>query len=256
MEIIRDSNSTNNTNSHSRHNSPFRTFQNDNSFGGFSHSPPWMATGRFQPRQSPGPAYDRVISNSQFNQPFSDRPSYQTYQEPQYRHPNQQMYEPGPSHYSRSSEDLLNPSFDSMRYANQPSYSSLIPPSFNGPLRNDSDFVHPSKYSSPLRRSFDALNDFGDMQQNFPTNRPYQSDYQQPRQQQQQPPPQYRTTYETQYQPQQQQQQPNYTNPNIIYTNEFGAPTDRYQTTGSNICKYIFLSFSSYLHHVSFYFVI
>lgn len=237
VEIIRDSNSTNSTNNHSRHNSPYRTFQNDNSFGGFSNSPPWPSSSRFQPRHSPGPAYDRVISNSQFNQPFNDRPSFQTHQEPQFRHPSQQMYEPGPSHFSRSSEDLLNSPFDQMRYSNQPTYSSLIPPSFGSSLRNDSDFVQPTKFSSPLRRSFDALNDFGDMHQSFPTTRPYPSDYQQQQQ------PYYRTTYQTQYQPQ--QQQPSYTNqnptnPNIVYTNEYGAPTDHYQAnnnhgTGSNI---------------------
>jgi hypothetical protein len=161
------------------------------------------------------------------------------------------MYEPSPSNFSRSSEDLLSSPFDSMRYSAQPQYTSLIPPSFGSGFRTDSDFVHPNKYSSPLRRSYDALNDFADMHQSFPTTRPYPSDQQrQQQQQQQQQPPYYRSTYQTQHQPQpqqQQQQQPPYVNqtnynPNIVYTNEYGVPLDHYQPntfqgTGGNLCK-------------------
>jgi len=248
VEIIRESNPGGRSGSHSRHDSPFRTQGNDSIYSGVSDSPPWSSntTGRFQPRRSPGPTYDRVITNSQFNQPFNDRSSYQTYQEPQYRHPQQQMYEPGQSNFSRSNEDLFSSPFDSIRHSTQTPYSSLIPPSFGSGFRLNSDFVQPDKYSSPLRRSFDALNDFADMHQSFPTTRPYPSEQQhqqqqpqpqpqQQQQQQQQQQPYYRSTYQTQHRPQsQQQQQPAYVNqayinPNIVYTNEFGAPTDRYQ---------------------------
>jgi hypothetical protein len=143
------------------------------------------------------------------------------------------MYEPGPSNFSRSSEDLLSSPFDSIHFNNQPPYSSLIPPSFGRDFRTDSDFVQPTKYSSPLRRSYDALNDFPDMHQSFPTNRQYPSEQQrqQPQQQQRQQPqqqPYYRSTYQTQHQPQT-QQQPTYANPNIVYLNEYGVPTDHQQ---------------------------
>jgi hypothetical protein len=221
VEIIREPTGSS---SHSRHNSPFRTIHNDSStYGGFSNSPPWNTNpnGRFQRRQSPSAAYDRVISNSHFNQPFNDHSSYQQFQEPQYRQPQQRLYEPGPTAFSRSNEDLLSSPFDSMRTSAQPQYSSLIPPTYPSGFRTDSDFVEPNKFSSPLRRSYDALNDFADMQRSFPTT-------------QQQQPPSYRSTYQTQYQPQSQQQQPTYVNqayinPNIVYTNEYGAPTDHYQ---------------------------
>jgi hypothetical protein len=162
------------------------------------------------------------------------------------------MYEPNPMNYSRSNEDIFSSPLDSMRYSNQMPYSSLIPPTFDSPFRNDSDFVNPTKYTSPLRRSYDALNDFADMHQSFPTTRPPPPEQQQQQQQQQQP--YYRTTYQTQHQPQPQQQpsyvnQP-YINPNIVYTNEYGAPMDHYQPntfqgTGSNMCKYSLNFYSS-----------
>jgi hypothetical protein len=150
------------------------------------------------------------------------------------------MYEPGPSNFSRSSEDLLSSPFDSIHFNNQPQFSSLIPPSFGSDFRTDSDFVQPTKYSSPLRRSYDALNDFPDMHQSFPTNRqsPFEQQRQQPQQQQRQQPqqqqqPYYRSTYQTQHQPQSQQQptyaNQNFANPNIVYLNEFGVPTDHQQ---------------------------
>ena len=178
------------------------------------------------------------------------------------------MYEPGPSNFSRSNEDLFSSPFDSMRHSTQTPYSSLIPPEFRSGFR-DSDFVEPGKYSSPLRRSFDALNDFADMHQSFPTTRPYPPEQQQQQQQQ----PYYRSTYQTQHQPQpqsqqqqQQQQQPSYVNqayinPNIVYTNEFGAPMDHYQPntfqgTGAGICKYNLISSLFLFGHVMFYFVI
>ncbi len=144
-----------------------------------------------------------------------------------------------------------------MRYSTQPQFTSLIPPTFTSGFRNDSDFVQPTKFTSPLRRSYDALNDFADMQQSFPTTRPY------PSEQQQQQQPYYRSTYQTQHQPQsqqqqqqpqqqqQQQQQPGYANqayinPNIVYTNEYGVPVDHYrpttfQGTGGNACKSCFV---------------
>ncbi|CAF1383560.1 unnamed protein product [Adineta steineri] len=263
VEIIRDSNSTN-ARPNSRQSSPFRPLFNDNQFPGFSDSPSrsFNSNSRFQPRHSPNTAYDRVINNSQFNQPINDRYSQQQYQEPQYQEPqyrySQQMYEPGPSLLSRSSDDILSSPFESMQFNDMPQYTSLIPPSFGSAFRNDSDFVQPTTFPSPLlRRSFDALNDFPDMRQSFPTFRQYPSEQSQQRpqpppsqqQQQQQPPPPpppppqqqqqqqqqpfYRTTYQTQHQPQP-QQQPTYANqayinPNIVYTNEYGVPTDHYQ---------------------------
>jgi hypothetical protein len=246
VEIIRDSNPTG-TNSHSRHNSPFRTLHNDSPYGGFSDSPPWSSNSnsRFQPRQSPNAAYDRVITNSQFNQPSNDHSSYQQHQEPQHRQSQQRPYEPNPSNFSRSSEDLLSSPFDSMRYNTQPQYSTLIPPTFGSGFRTDSDFVHPTKFSSPLRRSYDALNDFADMHQSFPTTRQYPPEQQRQQEQQQ---PYYRSSYQTQHPPQpQQQQQPSYANqtyinPNIVYTNEYGVPTDHYQPnafqgTRNSACK-------------------
>lgn len=143
-------------------------------------------------------------------------------------------------------------------------FTSLATPSFPSPFRTDSDFVHSDRYSSPLRRSYDALNDFGDMHQNFPTNRPYPPEQQQQQQQQ----PYYRSTYQTQHQPQsqkqQQQQQPTYVNstyknPNIVYTNEYGAPMDHFQPntfqgTASNMRKYNLIS--SFFRHIVAYFVI
>jgi hypothetical protein len=159
------------------------------------------------------------------------------------------MYEPNPSNFSRSNEDLFSSPFDSMRPSAHIPYSSLIPPTYSSGFRNDSDFVQPTKYSSPLRRSYDALNDFADMHQSFPTTRPFPSEQQQQQQKQQQQQPYYRSTYQTQHQPQsqQQQQQPTYVNqayinPNIVYTNEYGVPMDHYQPntfqgTGSNLCK-------------------
>jgi len=155
------------------------------------------------------------------------------------------MYEPGPSNFSRSSEDLLSSPFDSIHFNNQPPFTSLIPPSFDSDFRTNSDFVQPTKYSSPLRRSYDALNDFPDMHQSFPTNRqsPFEQQRQQPQQQQRQQPqqqqqrqqpqqqqqPYYRSTYETQHQPQPTYANQNYANPNIVYLNEYGVPTDHQQ---------------------------
>ncbi|UJR35488.1 hypothetical protein I4U23_028242 [Adineta vaga] len=236
VEIIRDSNSTG-SRSHSRQNSPFRTVYNDNPYGGFSDSPPWgsNSTSRFQPRHSPNTAYDRVINNSQFNQPLHDHSSFQQFQDPQYRPPQPRIFETNPSQLRRSNEDLLNSPYDSMHPSMQTPFTSLIPP-FGSGFASDSDFVQPIRFPTSHRRSFDALNDFPDMHQSFPSTRQYQSEQPQPQpqQQQQQQQPYYRTTYQTQHQPQPQQQQSNYgnqafNNPNIVYTNEFGQPADHYQ---------------------------
>ena len=143
-----------------------------------------------------------------------------------------------------------------MRHSSHMPFTSMATPSFPSPFRTDSDFVHSNRYSSPLRRSYDALNDFGDMHQSFPTNRQYPPEQPQQQQQQQQQQPYYRTTYQTQHQPQTQKQQPTYvnstyTNPNIVYTNEFGAPMDHFQPNtfqgaASNMRKYnLISSFSS-----------
>ena len=247
VEIIRDS-TPSGAGSQPRHESPFRTLHNESPYGGFADSPTWntsmnaQPSSRFLPRQSPNPSYDRVIHNSQFNQPLNDRVSYQQYQEPQFRQPQQRMYQPGSANFSRSSEDLLNTPFDPMGYGPQPTFASLIPPSFGTGFRPESDFVHGNKFTSPLRRSYDALNDFADMHQSFPSAGPYVSEQQQQ--------PQYRTSYQTQHQPQpqqQQQQQPTYgnqayMNPNIVYTNQYGVPVDHhrphaFQETGPG-CKY------------------
>ncbi|CAF1368709.1 unnamed protein product [Adineta ricciae] len=228
VEIIRDSSSTG-PQSHSRQNSPYRTVLNDNSYSGFSDSSPRgsNSNARFQPRHSPNTAYDRVIHNSQFNQPTHDYPSYPQYQDSQFRHSPSRMYDSNLSQLRRSHEDLLSTPFESLHTNTQP-FSSFMSP-FGSGFPNDSDFIQPMRFSSPNRRSFDALNDSPDMHQNFPSTRQYQSEQPQPQQQQ----PNYRTTYQTQYQPQSQQQQPNYGNqsfynPNIVYTDEFGQPTDHY----------------------------
>lgn len=198
------------------------------------------------------------MPNAQFNQPFDDYPSFPTFQEPRYRQPFQQrMYEPGSTHFSRSSEDLISPSNDSTRYTAQPQFTSFAPPPFGSEFQNDSDFFQPSKFSNNFRRSYDALNDFPDMRQSFPINQqyPYEQSPQQPyyrttfqtqHQPQQQPqhPPQYQAQNPPQYPPQrqpqqpQQQQQPTYANstfinPNIIYTDEYGTPMDRREANTS-----------------------
>ena len=220
VEIVREPNSS----SSLRHNAPFQTFHNDNPYGRFSDSSSWNRNfpSRFQRHPNPNTAYDRVISNSQFNQPL-----YSQFQEPQ-----QRLYEPlNPFNFSRSSEDLLSSPFDSRRRDVQPQYSSLIPPSsLNNRLQNDSDFFQPNKYSVPLRRSYDALNDYTDMN---PTTQQYPFEQQ---------PPFYRSSYQTQHQPRFEQQTENFMNPNITYTNEYGSPVDPYQPsniqgTGNSTCK-------------------
>ncbi|CAF4810584.1 unnamed protein product [Rotaria socialis] len=271
VEIIREPKPAG-SDSHSRHNSPFRTLYNDNVYTGFSDPHSWGSNSpsRFQTRPGLNPTtFDRPMPSSQFNQPFNDFNSYQTHQEPQfYQQPQQRIYEPGSSHFRRSSEDLLSSPFDSNRFTTLPQYTSFIPSTFGSAFRTDSDFVQPNKFSNNFRRSFDALNDFADMHQSFPMSQQYPFEQQQSQlqpqpqsqpqlqpqlqpqqqQQQQQQQPYYRSTFQTQYQPQPQQpQQPTYANqayinPNIIYTNEYGTPMDHYQSNtsqgnGNNSCK-------------------
>ena len=145
--------------------SPPRTYRSD-----YSANPPsWKpSTSRFQPRYSPVAAYDRLIHNSQFNQPLPERFPSHHHPEASVRHLQQRMYDSIPAHFSRSNEDLLNSAMDTSRPK---------------PTR-DSDFLQPSKYASHLRRSFDALND-------FPLNRPKATF------EPQQPQPTYRSTFTT-----------------------------------------------------------
>jgi hypothetical protein len=204
---------------------------------------------RFQPRPSPSTHYDRILTNPQFNQPVNDRTSYQQFQDPQLRPTHQRIYESTPLNFSRSNEDLLSSAFDPARFNTQSHYTTLIPPSFGGAFRPESDFVQASKYTNPLRRSFDALNDFPDMNQSFSTMRQYPLEQQQQQQQQQ---PYYRSTYQTQHQPQQQPAFTNQTfiNPNIVYTNEYGVPTEHYHPNTfqepGHFCK---LNLFAFVHH-------
>jgi hypothetical protein len=238
VEIVRESNSP------TRHVSPFRTVHNENPYGvansGVSASPPWNSpsttsnnsTSRFLPRQSPNTAYSRLINNSEFNQPLYERPSYP---QPQYRYPQQNTYEPSPLHSSRSSDDLLSTPDDMIRHSAQPQYSSMFPQNFSSGFgfRPGSDFLQDptSKYTSPLRRSFDALNDYSDMHQHFPSSRYHPSEQQHQPQQQRQQQPYYRSSYQTQHQPQPTYMNQAFINPDIVYTNEHGAPMDHYQST-------------------------
>ena len=101
-------------------NPSYRTYQSTSS------SSSWKKpTNRFQPRQTPITAYDRLINNS---------PSYQPY----YPH---RIYE---TNLSRSNEDLLSSSRDSR----DTKYSKY----------NNSDFIQTNKNS--FRRSYDVLNDY------------------------------------------------------------------------------------------------
>ncbi len=189
------------SNSYSRHNSSFGPYRNENSY---SNSPLWekppvnpYSTGRFQPRQSPIPGYDRLIKNSKFNQPFKDRPLYH---EPQYYHSKQRIYEPNPLHISRSSDDLLSPQMDSIRSNTQSQNTSFCSPIFNNGFRSDSDFIQPNENSNFVRRSYDALNDVPDTQTSFPINRPYPSE-----------------------------QQQSYYRPSFVNSNEYRVPTNQQQ---------------------------
>lgn len=249
VEIIRDPDSST-AKTHSRHNSPFRMIPNDHAYGSFPDSPSWNMpsniypnNSRFQPRQSPSTAYDRVITNSQFNQPLNDRYSYQQVQDPQMRPNHQRMPETMPGYSSRSNEDLLSYPYESMRFSTPTQFTSMNPSS-NSSFRPQSDFLHANKFTSPFRRSFETLNDFPDVHTNIPIMRPYPPEQQQQQQQQ----PHFRSTYQTQHQPQQQyqfqQQQPTYTNqtfinPNIVYTNEFGVPADQRQPNVFNDSGYL-----------------
>ena len=222
---------------------------------------------RFQPRHTPSTAYDRLINNSQFNQPLSDPYNYQQNQDPPVRPTQRRINESNPYYFSRSNEDLLSSPFDSIRQNPQQAYTSLIPPLFTSGFGPESDFLQTATLSNPLRRSYDAVNDSADMHPNFPMTRPYPAE---PRRYQEQPQPQYRTTFQTQHQPQpqpQQQQQPpdtnqTFINPNIIYLNEFGVPTEPYPQQPfrepGHLCKssiFIFICFHHWkkvVHSINF----
>ena len=165
----------------SRAHSPSHAYRSDYSHGQPSDSSTWRpSTNRFQPRYSPVTAYDRLINNSQFNQPLQGRFPSHLYDDTSVRHPQQRMNEPSPSYFSRSNDDLLNSSMDTSR------------PKPTRDYRAESDFLQPNKYASRLRRSYDALNDYPDSYQSFPTRRP-QASFEHQQQQQ----PTYRSTYTT-----------------------------------------------------------
>lgn len=100
---------------------------------------PYQSIGRFQPRQSPASAYERLIRNSQFNQPLRDSfPS---------RTNHQRVFESTPSYFSRSKDDLLDSKMDTHR---------SDPP--------------PPKVKEHFRRSYDALNDYLNTEQDISFN--------------------------------------------------------------------------------------
>ncbi|CAF1267831.1 unnamed protein product [Adineta steineri] len=195
------------SNSYSRYSTYHRPNYTETSFNDFSNSPPYTkptmnpySTSRFQRRNSPIPAYDRLIQNSLFNEPCYDRPSYQ---EPQYYHSQQRIYEPRSLHTSRSSEDLLSsPPTDSTRSNNQSRNTTYYSPIFNSGFQSDSDFIEPNKYNTnSIRRSYDALNDSPDGEKKFPINRPYPSE-----------------------------QQQSYYRPSFVNSNEYRVPINQQQT--------------------------
>ncbi len=114
--------------SNSRYNSSYRTSNTNSS----SWKKPSYSTNRFQPRQSPTTAYDRLINNSPSYQPYSHR-----------------VYESRPIHVSHSNEDLLSSS-----------KSSQKPPKINNNFH--SDFIQSNKNS--YHRSYDTLNDYPEKQ--------------------------------------------------------------------------------------------
>ena len=97
---------------------------------------------RFQPRPSAMSAYDRLIRNSQFNQPSRDSfPTRHSPPQSDFIHrTHQRVHEASTPYYSRSNDDLLHANIDRTR---------------------------PKEH---LRRSFDILNDLSDgEQQRFTT---------------------------------------------------------------------------------------
>ncbi|CAF0881138.1 unnamed protein product [Rotaria sordida] len=208
IEIVPTSNSTN-TNSH---HSSFRTINHDNSYNDFSNSPSWKKSsintyskGRLRPRQTLTTAYDRLINNSQLNQPYKDPFFHEIYQEPQYHHFQHRTYEPNSLHMSRSSEDLLSLPNDSInsniQSKNISHYSSIFN---NNGFQHDSDFMQPNKYTNSLRRSYDVLNDIPNTNKKFSINQQYPSEQQS----------YYRPTYVTE----------TTINPNVVYSTEHHIP--------------------------------
>ncbi|CAF3912736.1 unnamed protein product [Rotaria sp. Silwood2] len=225
VEIVSVPNTTNS----SSHYPQLRTVHHDNPYSDFSNSPPWKkpsintySKGRFQPRQNLTTAYDRLLNDSQFNQPYNDRFFHQTHQEPQYRHFQQRTYEPNSLHISRSSEDLLSTPSDFIHSDTQSHNTSHYPSAYNNGFRSDSDFVKPNKYTSHLRRSYDILNDYPDANKKFSIHQQYPSEQQ----------TYYRPTYVTQ----------TTINPNVVYSTEYHTPINNHR---SNTCQGTVNSFLS-----------
>ncbi|CAF4598177.1 unnamed protein product [Rotaria sp. Silwood1] len=216
VEIVSKPNSTN-SNSHYI---PFRTIRHDNSYSDFSNSSPWKkpsintySKGHFQPRKNLTTAYDRLIQDSQFNQPYNDRFFHQIDHEPQYHHFQQRTYEPNSLHISRSSDDLLFTPNDFIRSNIQSKNTSHYPSTFNNGLRSDSSFIQTNKYTQPLRRSYDILNDFSDENKKFSTNQQYPSEQQS----------YYRPTYVTK----------TVINPNVVYSTDYHTPINNHRSNTS-----------------------
>ncbi|CAF0725374.1 unnamed protein product [Didymodactylos carnosus] len=256
VEIVRGSeSSTSRPSSSTRLGSPYRTtLQNDNFV---SNSPPSFHTATttninnnnnnngsrgIHARQSPITGYDSLINNSTFQHPLNEIPrqSYRSSLHPQY--PRNSQYTGSQSNTneptiqaSRSSEDLLNhrqsspDPMASMRTGGRGNgFGSMYPPSFDSHYRYPSSDFLQRKYDSPLRRSYDALNDYSDMNfGNFPSAWPDSSFTNTHPMYTQQPPPQ--PSYVNHA----------YINPNIVYTNEHGLPTDTYYPQSSQKNEYI-----------------
>lgn len=217
MEIIPSSNSNNSN----FYDSSYRPFRYDSSFGDFSNSPPWKrpstsaySRSHIQPRQTINSAYDRLINESQLNKPLNNGNFYSSYEQ-SYRRPlYKRSHDTTSLHTSRSSDDLSAPS-DFISSNTQSRNTTINSSRFNHGFRADSDFIEPNKYTSPLRRSFDMLNDYSDTYQQNPSEQ--QSSH--------------RPTYVTK----------TTINPKVVYSSEYHIPTNHHQSNKSqgilNNCK-------------------
>ncbi|CAF2041094.1 unnamed protein product [Rotaria magnacalcarata] len=203
VEIV----SRSNLNNSNFYDPPNRTTRYENSsHSDFSNSPPWKKPSintyyrsRLQPRQTVIPAYDRLIN---------DFPLHQSYHEQQYRPLQKRTYDSSSLHTSRSSDDLLSSSNDSIRPKTQSSNASYYHETLNNGFPTDSDFIYPNTYTNSFRRSsFDVLNDVSDINQQNPSE--HQTYY--------------RPTYITQTN----------INPKTVYSNEYHIPINNYQSSKS-----------------------
>ncbi|CAF3402891.1 unnamed protein product [Rotaria socialis] len=201
VEIVSRSNLSNSN----FYDSPNRTARYEDSFHtDFSNSPPWKKPSinthyrsRLQPRQTLSTAYDRLINDS---------PLHQSYRDQQYRPLQKRTYDSSSLHTSRSSDDLLSSSNDSIRPKTQSSNTSYYPETSNNGFRTDSDFIHPNTYTNSFRRSsFDVLNDVSDIDQQNPSE--HQTYY--------------RPTYITRAN----------INPKTVYSSEYHIPINNHQSS-------------------------